>query len=123
MKKNKIIYWTATILMLLSGVSTAPMYFTNPMLAETFHHLGFPDYFRMELGVFKIIGAIVLVLPVIPPKFKEWAYVGFGITFISAFIAHLTVDKNAGAIFPLIPLVFLVVSYRYFHKNLSAKTL
>lgn len=121
MKKNKIIYWTATILMLLSGVSTAPMYFTNPMFAETFRHLGFPDYFRMELGVFKIIGAIVLVLPIIPAKFKEWAYAGFAITFVSAFIAHVAVDKNAGAIFPLIPLAFLVVSYSYFHKNLAAK--
>lgn len=121
MKKNKIIYWTATLLMLLSGVSTALMYFTNPMFIETFHHLGFPDYLRVELGVFKIMGAIVLLLPMIPAKFKEWAYAGFAITFISAFIAHVVVDKNAGAIFPIIPLTFLVVSYIYFHKNLAAK--
>lgn len=121
MKKNKIIYWTATILMLLSGVSTAPMYFTNPMFIQTFHHLGFPDYFRIELGVFKIIGAIVLLLPMIPAKFKEWAYAGFGITFISAFIAHSALDGFPASIFPLIPLAFLVVSYIYFHKNLATK--
>lgn len=121
MKKNNIIYWTATILMLLSGASTAPMYFTNPMFIETFHHLGFPDYFRMELGILKIIGAIVLLLPTIPAKFKEWAYVGFTIAFISALIAHVVVDKTAGAIFPILPLTFLVVSYIYFHKNLATK--
>ncbi|RDC56561.1 DoxX family protein [Pedobacter chinensis] len=121
MKKNKIIYWTATILMLLSGVSTAPMYFTNPMFIESFHHLGFPDYFRIELGVFKIIGAIVLLLPMIPAKFKEWSYVGFAIAFISAFIAHSVVDSFPASIFPLIPLAFLVVSYIYFHKNLATK--
>jgi len=121
MKKNKIIYWTATILMLLSGVSTAPLYFTNPMFIESFHHLGYPDYFRVELGVFKIIGAIVLLLPMVPAKFKEWAYVAFAITFISAFIAHAVVDGFPAAVFPLIPLAFLTVSYIYFHKNLAKK--
>jgi len=121
MKKNKIIYWTATILMLLSGASTAPMYFTNPMFIETFHHLGFPDYFRIELGIFKIIGANVLLLPMIQARFKEWAYVGFAIAFISAFITHVVVDRNAGAIFPILPLTFLVVSYIYFHKNLATE--
>ncbi|KMQ68760.1 hypothetical protein ACM39_05565 [Chryseobacterium sp. FH2] len=121
MKKNKIIYWTATILMLLSGVSTAPMYFTSPMFIESFHHLGFPDYFRIELGISKIIGAIILVLPMVPAKFKEWAYIGFAIAFISAFIAHSVIDGFPAAIFPLIPLAFLVVSYIYFHKNLATK--
>lgn len=121
MKKNKIIYWIATILMLLSGVSTAPMYFTNQMFIETFHHLGYPDYFRIELGLLKIIGAIVLLLPMIPAKLKEWAYVGFAITFISAFIAHSVVDGFPASIFPIIPLTFLVVSYIYFHKNLAIK--
>lgn len=121
MKKNKIIYWTATLLMLLSGVSTAPMYFTNPMFSETFHHLGFPDYFRIELGVFKIVGAMVLVLPMISAKFKEWAYAGFAITFISAFIAHSVADGFPASVFPLIPLAFLVVSYIYFHKNPAIK--
>ena len=121
MKKNKIIYWTATILMLLSGVSTAPMYFTNPMFAETFRHLGFPGYFRMELGIFKIIGAVVLVLPMVPAKFKEWAYAGLAITFISAFIAHAVVDGFPASVFPLIPLSFLAVSYIYFHKNVATE--
>ncbi|MBX2925729.1 MAG: DoxX family protein [Chitinophagaceae bacterium] len=121
MKKNKIIYWTATVLMLLSGVSTAPMYFTNPMLIETIRHLGFPDYFRIELGIFKIIGAVVLLLPIIPTKFKEWAYAGFAITFISAFIAHSVIDGFPASIFPLIPLAFLVVSYIYLHKNIATK--
>jgi len=54
-----------------------------------------------------------------PTKFKEWAYVGFAITFISAFIAHAVVDGFPAPIFPLIPLAFLVVSYIYFHKNLA----
>lgn len=121
MKKNKIIYWTATLLMLLSGVSTAPMYFTGPMFIQSFRHLGFPDYFRIELGIFKIIGAIVLLLPMIPAKFKEWAYTGLAIAFISAFIAHSITDGFPASIFPLIPLALLVVSYIYFHKNLATK--
>ncbi len=121
MKKNKIIYWTATLLTLLSGVSTAPMYFTNPMFIQAFQHLGFPDYFRIELGIFKIVGAIVLLLPMIPAKIKEWAYAGFAIAFISAFIAHAVIDGFPASVFPLIPLALLMVSYIYFHKNLATK--
>lgn len=45
-------------------------------------HLGFPDYFRIELGVAKIIGTILIWLPV--RLLKETAYIGFAIMFTSA---------------------------------------
>lgn len=92
MKKDKIIYWVSTgvigAMMLFSGYS----YFTNPQIVEGFKHMGFPDFFRVELGIAKIIGALVLLIPQIPTKIKEWAYAGFIITFVSASIAHI----NAG---------------------------
>lgn len=49
-------------------------------------HLGFPDYFRIELGVAKIIGTILIWLPV--RLLKETAYIGFAIMFASATLAH-----------------------------------
>lgn len=116
MKKHKTIYWITTLLAMLTGASSAFMYFTSSKFIEGYRHLGFPDYFRIELGIFKIIGMMILVIPAIPSRVKEWAYVGFGITFISGIIAHGTVDGIGLAIVPIIPLVFLVVSYTYFYK-------
>jgi hypothetical protein len=116
MKKNKTIYWISTALAMLTGATTAFMYFTNPQFIEGYRHLGFPDYFRIELGIFKIIGLLILLIPTIPARMKEWAYVGFMITFVSGIIAHGTVDGLGLAMAPMIPLVFLIVSYIYFHK-------
>ncbi len=115
-RKNRLIYWGATILAMFTGASTAFMYFTSPKFIEGYRHLGFPDYFRIELGIAKIIGMVILLIPAIPAKIKEWTYVGFAITFISGIIAHGTVDGINLAMFPLIPLIFLVVSYIYFRK-------
>jgi len=58
----------------------------------------------------------VLLIPAFSARLKEWAYAGFGITFISGIIAHGIVDGPALAIAPVIPLVFLSISYLYFHK-------
>jgi hypothetical protein len=116
MKTTKIVYWIVTNIVALMNAMAGVMYFANPMVAEGFKQLGFPDYFRMELGAAKLIGALVLILPMVPSRIKEWAYAGFGITFISAFIAHSAVEGPAKAMGPLISLVLLVVSYVYFSK-------
>lgn len=51
-------------------------------------------------------------------RIKKWAYAGFGITFISAAVAHVAVDGvNGQTTFPLIGLLILGVSYLYFHKQ------
>lgn len=117
MKKNKVIYWTTT------GIVSAMMLFsafsglTNPQFAETYKHLGFPDYFRVELAIFKLIGVLVLIIPQIPTRIKEWAYAGFGITFISASIAHgFSGDPAPAVITGFVFFAILVVSNIYLHK-------
>ncbi|MCS3736992.1 DoxX family protein [Mucilaginibacter dorajii] len=111
MKSIKITYWISTSLMSLLMVFSAYSYLTQDKIAQAFHHLGFPDYFRVELAIAKLISAIVLLAPV-PAKIKEWAYAGLGITFISAFIAHsASGDPVSVAIMPLIIMAILVVSY------------
>ena len=114
MKKDKIIYWSSTGIISAMMLFSAYGYFSNPEMKNAFIHLGFPDYFRMELGLAKIIGVIALLVPMIPQKIKEFAYAGFMITFISAFIAHLSSgDAISIAIMPLVMLGILVVSYIY----------
>jgi hypothetical protein len=117
MKTTKIIYWTTTIIIfLLDGL--IPALTSNTELArQGISHLGYPDYFRVMLTFFKIGGAIVLILPVIKSRYKEWAYVGFGINFICATVSHWAVDGfGAQTIFPLVAFVILALSYIFYHK-------
>ena len=117
MKKDKIIYWAATGILGAMMLFTAFNYLTNEEMKAAFVHLGFPAYFRIELAIAKIIGVIVLLIPAVPQRIKDWAYAGFAITFISAFIAHTSSgDPLSVAILPLIFLGILIVSFIYNNK-------
>ena len=119
MKKNKILFWVATIilfiwegLMPLGTVLFAPEYVTTGTKA-----LGYPDYFAYTLIICKVLGVIAITFPAIPGKVKEWAYAGLTFNLIFAAISHACVDKNIGYI--LMPLAFLgilAVSYIYGNK-------
>ena len=116
-KKNKIIFWTATILIFLfEGVMPA-LTSQSEMAKEGIRHLGYPEYFGNALVVFKILGVIALVVPQVPKRLKEWAYAGFTFDFIFAAISHYAVDgMGFNVFFPFIVLGVLMVSYVYYHK-------
>ena len=115
--KQKLIYWISTGLISLMMLFSGYAYFTDPEVTAGFNHLGFPAYFRIELGVAKIIGALLLLLPFIPARIKEFAYVGFGITFISAVVAHLASGDPASIVLaPSIAFVVLAISYLSLRK-------
>ena len=117
MKKDQLIYRISTGLLVVLMLLSAYTYFTSTDIKAAFAHLGFPDYFRVQLGVAKAIGAVLLTIPVVPAKLKEFVYAGFGITFTSAFIAHMASGDSASvAVPPLLFAVVLAVSYVYFHK-------
>ena len=116
MKATKITYWTATVIVAIMMVFSAYSYLSNPEIKQAFQHLGFPDYFRVELAIAKILGAVLLLAPV-AVRIKEWAYAGFAITFISAFVAHTASGDATGMrVAPMIFLVLLVTSYISWHK-------
>ena len=120
MKKINIIYWTTTTLIFLfEGVLPALTSQTD-MAKEGIAHLGYPAYFGVLLVVFKVLGALALILPQVPPRIKEWAYAGFTFDFISASVSHWVVDGFGGqAIFPLVVLAILMVSYTYYYKKME----
>lgn len=121
MKKNNIIYWTTTGLFSAMMLFSASMYFTSPEVGAGFTKMGFQDAFRIELGIAKIIGALVLLIPFFKGSIKEWAYAGFGITLISASILHASIgDPTANIISPLIFLGVLAVSHIFWKKRLQA---
>lgn len=89
-------FWIVTGLFCLQMTFTAYAQLRLPQVAAAFAHLGFPDYFRIELSVAKLIGVVLLLAPV-PSRLKEWAYAGFAIDLGSAVLAHVAVGDGAPA--------------------------
>lgn len=122
MKKNKIIFWTATIfIFLFEGVMPlSTLLFTPENFNAGTKPLGYPDYFAYALIICKILGATALIIPGLHPKIKEWAYAGLMFNLIFAVISHAVVDGNI--VYIITPIVIggiLVTSYLY---NLKIKT-
>jgi len=116
MKTTKITYWILTAIVALMMYYSAFAYLTAPQMAAAFKHLGYPDYFRIELAIAKLIGATLLLAPV-AARVKEWTYSGFVVVFISAFIAHTcSADPVNYRVMPVIFLALLVGSYIAYHK-------
>jgi hypothetical protein len=95
-KVTTIAYWIVTGLFCLQMTFTAYAQLTLPQVAGAFAHLGFPDYFRVELSWAKLLGVVLLLAPV-PARLKEWAYAGFAINLASALVAHLSVGDGPEA--------------------------
>jgi hypothetical protein len=89
-------FWTVTALFCLQIGFTAYAQLSLPQVAEAFTHLGFPDYFRVELAWAKLLGVVLLLAPV-SARLKEWAYAGFAMTLASALIAHVAVGDGPEA--------------------------
>jgi hypothetical protein len=123
MKKDTIIFWTATtIIALMEGVMPALTSQTE-LAKEGIRHLGYPLYFGNALVVFKVLGVLALVFPQVPKRVKEWAYAGFAFDFLFAAISHAAVDgiNNGQTFFPLIIFGILIISYTYYQKLSSNK--
>jgi hypothetical protein len=112
MKKAKIIFWTTTLLIFLFEGLMPALTFNTQMAQEGITSLGYPAYFGIMLIIFKILGSIVLVVPQIPKNVKEWAYAGFGIDFIAAFVSLWVVNGfNAVLLMPVVFFGILSASY------------
>src|SRR5882762_4613491 len=110
-KTKTTIYWAATLfvacIMTISGVLAL---IHSPSMMTALAHLGYPPYFSNLLGVSKLAGVCVLLLPGIV-RLKEWAYAGFGITILSASYSHLLSGDGLMALEPLFFFAMLTVSY------------
>jgi uncharacterized membrane protein YphA (DoxX/SURF4 family) len=108
---RKIAYWVSTGLVAAMSAFAAFAYLSgSPQAVEGFAHVGYPQQLRILLGIAKLLGTIVLVVPGLP-RFKEWAYAGFAFAWIAAFIAHYLAKDGPRAYAPLVLLALLAVSY------------
>lgn len=113
-KRDKIIYWIATIWLSLGMVSTGIVQLIKlKEEAEMMEHLGYPLYFLTIIGVWKILGVIAILVPKFP-VIKEWAYAGFFFAMSGAVFSHLAVGDDAKEFFgPVLLLVLTAVSWYF----------
>lgn len=116
-KRNRIIYWIATIWLSLGMTATGIVQLLHVKEeVESMTKLGFPLYFLTMLGIWKILGVIAILVPKFP-VLKEWAYAGFFFAMSGAAFAHLAVGDPAMELFgPALLIVLTVVSW-YFRPD------
>jgi DoxX-like family len=113
-KRNKIIYWIATLWLALGMASTGGVQlFKMTEEVEMMNQLGYPIYFLTILGTWKILGVIAVLIPKFP-LVKEWAYAGFFFAMSGAIFSHAAVSDEAIAYFgPSLLLVLTVISWYF----------
>jgi uncharacterized membrane protein YphA (DoxX/SURF4 family) len=116
-KRDKIIYWIATLWLALGMTSTGVVQILK-LKEETdmMTHLGYPLYFLTLLGIWKILGVIAVLMP----KFtllKEWAYAGFFFAMSGAVVSHLAVGDAAKELFGPSLLIALTITSWYFRPT------
>ena len=97
----------------------------SKMAIDGANHLLIPRYLALEVSIGQLIGLVLLILPAVPKRIKEWAYVGYGIMYLTALNAHIAVGDSFVP-FGFMSVIFfslLICSYITFHKLHSEKNI
>jgi uncharacterized membrane protein YphA (DoxX/SURF4 family) len=82
-----------------------------PYVRAVIDHLGYPRYFLVILGVWKLLGAVALVVPRFP-RLKEWSYAGAVFNYTGAVASHLAVgDGPLVLVYPAIQIGLVAASW------------
>jgi uncharacterized membrane protein YphA (DoxX/SURF4 family) len=113
-KRNKIIYWIATIWLSLGMLSTGIVQLLKGKEELDFiTNLGYPGYLLTILGIWKILGVVAVLVPGFP-LVKEWAYAGFFFIMSGAIFSHVASGDEAREFFgPTLLLVLTVISWYF----------
>lgn len=118
-KRNRIIYWIATVWLCLGMAATGTQQLLHMQVEEALAPpgvygmtaLGYPVYFLTVIGFWKILGVVALLVPRIP-LIKEWAYAGFFFLLTGALYSHIATDHGTAELIPsLLLLALLVISW------------
>jgi uncharacterized membrane protein YphA (DoxX/SURF4 family) len=116
-KRNKIIYWVSTLWLALGMLSVGAGQISKMQAGqggvEMITHLGYPVYFLILIGVWKVLGVIAVLIPKFP-LLKEWAYAGFFFVMSGAAFSHIAVADRFTSMLPSLSLVILTMLSWYF---------
>ncbi|WP_207425127.1 DoxX family protein [Pedobacter sp. SYSU D00535] len=113
-KTKKIVFWIATVWLSLGMVSTGIVQIIQmEEEVDRMQVMGYPSYFLLIIGVWKILGVIAILSPKLP-LLKEWAYAGFFFLMSGAILSHLIAGSPATDFFgPLLLLVLTIISWYF----------
>jgi hypothetical protein len=116
-KRNKIIYWVATLWLALGMISTGAGQLLKAKEGQggldMVTHLGYPVYILIILGVWKVLGTAAVLIPK-TPLLKEWAYAGFFFLITGAGFSHIASGDSVISILPSLLLLVLTIVSWYF---------
>jgi uncharacterized membrane protein YphA (DoxX/SURF4 family) len=123
-KRNKIIYWIATLWLVSGMLSSGVLQLfkakmdgaLSPPGVFGITHLGYPVYFLTILGIWKILGVGAILIPKFP-LLKEWAYAGFFFVVTGAAYSHVAVGDSMKELFPALLLLVMTVLSWYFRPG------
>lgn len=122
-RTTKIIYWSGVIFMSLwFGASGFFELTRNPLVWDITLRLGYPPHFIYILGVFKLAGIIVLLIPNRLLKLKEWVFAGMFFDILFAFLSKLSVLGFPATSDALLAFIVLSVTYLMFGKLYASAT-
>ncbi|HEY8046661.1 MAG TPA: DoxX family protein [Streptosporangiaceae bacterium] len=102
-------YWLATVPVAAElAVGGAWDIARIPYVRDLTAHLGYPSYFLVILGSWKVLGALALLVPG-RGLLKEWAYAGAFFVYTGAIASHLTTGYDVGEVGVLAVMTALTV--------------
>ncbi len=113
-KRNKIIYWIATVWLSLGMTSTGIVQLMHMEAdVDMMKRLGYPLYFLTIIGVWKLLGVVAVLMPGFA-LVKEWAYAGFFFVMSGAIFSHIACNDPAVEFFGPSLLIVLTITSWYF---------
>jgi uncharacterized membrane protein YphA (DoxX/SURF4 family) len=119
MKARAVGYWTCTVLIAFSFLSGGVAHLLRaPQVIEGIsHHLGYPVHFVILLGIWKVLGGAVVLLPGFA-LVKEWAYAGMIFDLTGATVAHAAMrDDVRHIVVPLLLALLVAASWALRPEN------
>jgi hypothetical protein len=119
-RSRTIAYWVTTVIiaaeLAVGGVwDILRTEYAREVLEQ---QLGYPAYFSVIMGVWKVPGAVALLVPRFP-RLKEWAYAGATFTYTGAAASHLAEGDGAGAL--VAPIIFAAIALASWALRPSAR--
>lgn len=105
MKTRTIAYWITTGLLAFAFVGGGLFDLSgSPEIVAQMAHLGYPAYFAILLGAWKVLGGLAILAPGLP-RLKEWAYAGMVFDLTGAVVSHAAVGDGFAQLVPALALL------------------
>ncbi|WP_297814359.1 DoxX family protein [Segetibacter sp.] len=107
-------FWTITVLISAFFILSGYMELTkHPATYPKTIRMGYPPYFITMLGVAKLIGSAVFLVPMFR-RLREWVFAAFTIDVIFAFVSGYTIASYGDCIKATVVFIVIMIAYLLF---------